>query len=1151
MKFKSWLRLAKKRPRRFLSSWQAGAGLGLAFLLPDFLSNRGEKYIPEKDSTEKDSLTLDVSAVYGVSMPSPVDEFSDQTIIFVDDSSIENKSDRHFDAERWVSKEEFNLELKTVDFWSGGLDYLLEASSPNWTVSDYQVYTLEYVRSPESGFLCYPEDEPKAAPDWFNADLMLVAGLALFAGSRGDDASSESIVEDDTPAEISGDVTGAVTEGDIGDAPVTASGSLSIADADADDTPAFVNTIEAGLYGVLVFENGNWTYTLDQAAVQALDAGDVVVDTITVSADDGTTQDIAITITGTQDAAVVSGTSSGAVTEGDIGDAPVTASGSLSIADADADDTPAFVNTIEAGLYGVLVFENGNWTYTLDQAAVQALDAGDVVVDTITVSADDGTTQDIAITITGTDEPSSVVTFNAMAGMFVASPEFVVDAFSSTGEKLFTVSANDAHELFLTKFGAEAELVGSRVLDDQTVSSIDVRLHDSFGDVIFSVVPGARYVDEYSRQELLLDTNLRAVVSIPKDAAREFSVTPFTEMAVQMVEKAESDARGEVVTLSPSDSAGASVIVENYHLASVAVQQMVGVDIENTIAVATTSSDFEKEEGDLDDSVLAARQYGMKLAALSEMSAKIAESMEEATENTVSLGLNKLLGNQVIAYDKPDDRGAIELKDVLEFTYAQAELTAGLDSYSSRNDLVVNYEMTAGIVPKDAISPLAASIYAITPTYVVGQADLIDRLNYLKTTDFLEFKVIFDNTVYTVSYDQTLEDFVSDSPALEILSSDLDTGFVNWVLTPESVISVGDSIAIVVTDSAENATLTTTTYEELLDPVDNFINGSSDPNHSALVGQGDSDFLNGLGGDDLLYGTDGHDVLIGGPEDDVLVGSAGDDLLYGGDGDDFVFAGDGDDRYFADYSTPDGGISNVSGVYLGTQNYVVGGEGFDTAIFSKSLDDYQFRLLSDLEVNHLNTLIDDTQFRNVSGGYEKDFFSYGQAVVEVVYQASSESGEALVQSNVVQMESLKFSDDTSLRVVDAGNENTAQGNMSGSAGNDLFTLLNFQADTNVNMLIDGFVLGEDTIDFEGIYHQSDFSPLTEVDLDLGATSVEIDLSEFVNANGHELDGLITLQLADPTASSGTKNLIGDDHVDLLGSDWWRDFSSDLLEGLST
>ena len=221
-----------------------------------------------------------------------------------------------------------------------------------------------------------------------------------------------NITGTDDASVITGTYTGAVTEGDIGDT-ATATGSLSIADVDADDSPTFANVVStAGDNGFGSFElvAGVWTYTLDQSAVQDLDAGDVVNDTITFTASDGSTQQVTVTVTGTDDASVISGTFTGAVTEGDIGDT-ATATGSLSISDVDADDSPTFanvVNTAGDNGFGSFVLVAGVWTYTLDQSTVQDLDAGDVVNDTLTFTASDGSTQQVTVNITGTADASVI-----------------------------------------------------------------------------------------------------------------------------------------------------------------------------------------------------------------------------------------------------------------------------------------------------------------------------------------------------------------------------------------------------------------------------------------------------------------------------------------------------------------------------------------------------------------------------------------------------------------------------------------------------------------------------------------------------------------------------------------------------------------------
>ncbi|MFB9936176.1 retention module-containing protein [Photobacterium aphoticum] len=224
------------------------------------------------------------------------------------------------------------------------------------------------------------------------------------------DGTKQAIVIDITGTEdapeVSGSFTGSVTEGNIGDpdsAKTTATGTISISDVDNGDDPVFANITVQGQYGSLELVDGKWTYTLDQSKVQQLDEGDVVKDTITLTASDGTQQDIVIDITGTEDASVVSGSFTGAVTEGDLTEV-ATATGTIGITDIDNGDDPVFANTTVQGQYGSLELVDGKWTYTLDQSKVQQLDEGDMVKDTITLTASDGTKQDIVIDITGTED---------------------------------------------------------------------------------------------------------------------------------------------------------------------------------------------------------------------------------------------------------------------------------------------------------------------------------------------------------------------------------------------------------------------------------------------------------------------------------------------------------------------------------------------------------------------------------------------------------------------------------------------------------------------------------------------------------------------------------------------------------------------------
>ena len=203
-----------------------------------------------------------------------------------------------------------------------------------------------------------------------------------------------------------GDISGTVTEGDIGE-PETAGGTLTFSDLDADDSPTvadFTSRDGDNGFGSFDLTSLSWVYTLDQDAVQDLDEGDVVTDKTTITGTDGNMQVITITINGTDDASVISGTFSGSETEGWPEDV-LTINGVINISDVDADDNPAFSNVNVAGAngYGTFDLSGGNWTYTVDFDAIVHLDNAESVLDNITFVATDGTTQQIIVTINGKD----------------------------------------------------------------------------------------------------------------------------------------------------------------------------------------------------------------------------------------------------------------------------------------------------------------------------------------------------------------------------------------------------------------------------------------------------------------------------------------------------------------------------------------------------------------------------------------------------------------------------------------------------------------------------------------------------------------------------------------------------------------------------
>src|SRR5439155_6842842 len=121
-------------------------------------------------------------------------------------------------------------------------------------------------------------------------------------------------------------------------------------------------------------------------------------ETFTAQTIDGTTTQVTVGITGTDDAPVIS-SDAGTVVE----TTQPSTSGTLTATDVD-NPALAFVPATISGSYGSLVLQaNGQWTYTLDNRA-ESLAQGQTVAEPITVHLNDGSTTTVAITVGGTND---------------------------------------------------------------------------------------------------------------------------------------------------------------------------------------------------------------------------------------------------------------------------------------------------------------------------------------------------------------------------------------------------------------------------------------------------------------------------------------------------------------------------------------------------------------------------------------------------------------------------------------------------------------------------------------------------------------------------------------------------------------------------
>ncbi|WP_441229190.1 T1SS-143 repeat domain-containing protein [Tardiphaga sp. 215_C5_N2_1] len=186
-------------------------------------------------------------------------------------------------------------------------------------------------------------------------------------------------------------------------------------------TSGTVGSSLLGTYGTLTLNaDGTYSYVLNDGlpAVQALNVGGTLTETFTYTVKDTgnltDTAQLVITINGANDAAVISGTTTGGVIEaGGVDNGTVgtpTATGTLTDADVDnAANTFTAVTTATATAHGYGTYtmtSGGAWTFTLDNSnvTVQALSAAQTLTDTFTVKTTDGTPQVVTVTIHGAND---------------------------------------------------------------------------------------------------------------------------------------------------------------------------------------------------------------------------------------------------------------------------------------------------------------------------------------------------------------------------------------------------------------------------------------------------------------------------------------------------------------------------------------------------------------------------------------------------------------------------------------------------------------------------------------------------------------------------------------------------------------------------
>jgi len=162
--------------------------------------------------------------------------------------------------------------------------------------------------------------------------------------------------------------------------------------------------------GALLTLNSDGSYTYSpNGQFASLGVNQTATDsfTYTISDEKGETSSATatITITGVNNAAVITGIAEASVIE-DSSTPTLTATGSLTVTDTDTGEDQFSTTVVSApgNLGNLTITDTGSFTYTVDNSAVQYLGEAETQTETFTVSALDGVTADITITLTGVND---------------------------------------------------------------------------------------------------------------------------------------------------------------------------------------------------------------------------------------------------------------------------------------------------------------------------------------------------------------------------------------------------------------------------------------------------------------------------------------------------------------------------------------------------------------------------------------------------------------------------------------------------------------------------------------------------------------------------------------------------------------------------
>jgi hypothetical protein len=1203
-------KLRSKKGKKLLSSWRINLGIGFGLLVSFLDVFKKEDSRDPTDEEESRDLTLDVNAALGSQLPDPVDHLFNFGAITVVGSEGASSNDK---LGAWYAYDPSCHQLiLMVDGSYVGTTFELSTHPQlrdDWVFTEYEVLTLEYLE--QSVDQVSEEDESAFALTWDHGLAGLGAFLLPFGSASESAVASSAVIANEAPtivvsATAFAEDDPAVTEGAIVASYVTT-------DDDGDNVSvAFTSgsspTDESGA-ALYTLDTASNEVKLTEAGAAFVNAGNDLPAVELTATDDGTGT---LSSTGSDQPIVIKVNDAPTIellandfTEDDpsvIEDAVVA---SYETADEEGDNVSvAFTSG------GSPTDASGAALYTLDTATNQVkltsagaayVNAGNDLPEVQLTATDDGVGN---LTGTGSDDP--VVTLvNDAPTIEVLANDFTED------DPSVTESAVVASYVTADEDGDNISVVFTSGSSPTDASGAALYTLDTATNQVKLTSAGAAYVNAGNDlPEVQLTAtddgvgNLTGtgsddpVVTLVNDAPTiEVLANDFIEKDPSVTESAvvatyvTADEEGDNVSVaftsgsSPTDASGAALYTldtatNQVKLTSAGAAYVNAGNDLPAVELTVTEESAENLTGTgSDDPVVTLVNDAPNVLLDAQISSQdntavFSKSLLETTQKGVAF---TTIGTSL------SDQDSNDLSN-LTVSIDQSEIESGDQLLLAENTISLTSTSPITGEVNQAGTAFAYLVEDVSGTVVVTFSSLAESGGTELAAAITSYEVLLDGLIYN----NVAEQFTDRSTrSFDVVANDgfVDSNLATFTVTLDAV---KDSV-ILGTDSADT-----------------------------LDGLGGDDALVGGDGDDILIGSEGDDYILGGTGNDTISGNEGDDIADGGSGDDiYSFDIDEENADFQDIFIGGTGIDTVRFADMLTSYQITLVDEEQRTVLNEIIvtDSERFRDVEASEgfsssepiyfIQKTDPNIDGSLYQ--SGFIQAEYLQFSDVTLQFNSDGSqqiiaTDSNEPLIfdglsYENPIWMPLNVVGGTVSDRLISGSGDDTLNGqagddilvsragndqlfggegndifavlatddasqavrsvSMNGGAGSDAFFLKYIAGTNSLNFIVEDFVVGEDVIDFEGIFKPGEsagaIEPLTVSDI-LGTDAIDltdqqliINFSDFLSEDGDVLEDVsVTLNLSESIAEDAIESIFptSGSIADELSGDWWNTLLSE-------